>query len=117
LNSNAIQLGDRTIGNGQPCFVIAEAGLNHNGELRIAKLLIDVAVLAGADAAGISGEGLQIGDGEIDFEALWRLIGGLDVVFVPEIWQGHKFGGEGFLVALKRLADIAARVDNNRNRK
>jgi sialic acid synthase SpsE len=30
--------------------VIAEAGLNHNGESRIAKLLIDVAALAGADA-------------------------------------------------------------------
>lgn len=63
-----------------------------------------------ADAAGTSGEGLQIGDGEVDFEALWRLIGGLDVVFVPEIWQGHKFGGEGFLTALKRLAEIAART-------
>jgi N-acetylneuraminate synthase len=70
-----------------------------------------------ADAAGISGEGLQIGEGEVDFESLWRLIGGLDVVFVPEIWQGHKFGGEGFLIALRRLAEIATRVEPNRNSK
>lgn len=68
-----------------------------------------------ADAAGVSGEGLQIGEGEIDFESLWRLIGGLDVVFVPEIWQGHKFGGEGFLTALRRLAEIAARVEKSRS--
>ncbi|RKY28810.1 MAG: N-acetylneuraminate synthase, partial [Planctomycetota bacterium] len=68
-----------------------------------------------ADAAGTSGEGLQIGEGEVDFESLWRLIGRLDVVFIPEIWQGHKFGGEGFLTALGRLADIAARVESERS--
>ena len=32
------------------CYVIAEAGLNHNGSIKIAKRLIDVAVVAGADA-------------------------------------------------------------------
>ena len=31
-------------------FIIAEAGVNHNGSLKIAKKLIDVAVMAGADA-------------------------------------------------------------------
>jgi len=36
---------------------------------------------------------------------------------VPEIWQGHKFGGEGFLIALRRLAEIATRVEPNRNSK
>ena len=65
-----------------------------------------------ADAAGTSGEGLQIGEGEIDFESLWLLMGDLEAVFIPEIWQGHKFGGEGFLTALGRLADIAARVES-----
>ena len=38
------------IGAGHPCFVIAEAGLNHNGELEMAKRLIDAAVICGADA-------------------------------------------------------------------
>lgn len=45
-----IQLGDRTVGAGRPCFVIAEAGVNHNGVMEMAMSLVDVAVAAGADA-------------------------------------------------------------------
>jgi N-acetylneuraminate synthase/N,N'-diacetyllegionaminate synthase len=43
-------IGDRVIGSGAPCFVIAEAGVNHNGDLDLAKRLIDAAADAGADA-------------------------------------------------------------------
>jgi sialic acid synthase SpsE/sugar phosphate isomerase/epimerase len=56
-----------------------------------------------ADAAGWDGEGLQIGEGEVDFEKVMGIIKDLDVNFVPEIWQGHKFGGEGFIKAMDRL--------------
>ena len=42
--------GDRKIGNAHPCFIIAEAGVNHNGDLTMAHRLIDAAVEAGADA-------------------------------------------------------------------
>ena len=45
-----IKIGSRLVGGGEPCFVIAEAGSNHNGELKIAKELIDAASEAGADA-------------------------------------------------------------------
>lgn len=34
----------------KPCFIIAEAGINHNGDVRLAKKLVDVAVSSGADA-------------------------------------------------------------------
>jgi N,N'-diacetyllegionaminate synthase len=44
------RIGDRTIGPGHPCFIIAEAGVNHNGDPMLAKQLVDVAVAAGADA-------------------------------------------------------------------
>ena len=44
------RIGDRKIGAGLPCFIIAEAGVNHNGDVSIAKKLIDVAKGAGADA-------------------------------------------------------------------
>ena len=45
-----IQIGDKLIGDGMPCFVVAELGINHNGDIRLAKQLIDAAVAAGCDA-------------------------------------------------------------------
>lgn len=45
-----VSLGSRVIGGGAPAYVIAEIGLNHNGDVEIAKQLIDVAADAGADA-------------------------------------------------------------------
>ncbi|UYP48052.1 hypothetical protein NEF87_004337 [Candidatus Lokiarchaeum ossiferum] len=47
---NKIKIQDRRIGDGEPCFIIAEAGVNHNGELDKAKLLIDIAKNANVDA-------------------------------------------------------------------
>ena len=47
---NHIEIAGKSIGNGHPCFVIAEAGVNHNGDVALAKRLIDVAVASGADA-------------------------------------------------------------------
>lgn len=45
-----IRVGDRWVGEGEPCFVVAEIGLNHNGDVELAKKLIDAAVGCGADA-------------------------------------------------------------------
>ena len=45
-----IEIGERMIGEGEPCFIIAEAGVNHNGDNELAKKLIDTAREAGADA-------------------------------------------------------------------
>lgn len=45
-----ISIGSRQIGEGQPVYVIAEIGINHNGDLEIAKKLMDVAASAGCDA-------------------------------------------------------------------
>lgn len=45
-----VNIAGRAIGEGQPVFVIAEIGINHNGDVAIAKQLIDVAVQAGCDA-------------------------------------------------------------------
>lgn len=45
-----VKIGDHTIGDGHPTFIVGEVGINHNGDLEIAKQLIDVAKWAGADA-------------------------------------------------------------------
>jgi N,N'-diacetyllegionaminate synthase len=45
-----MQIGSRFVGDGAPCFVIGEAGVNHNGEIDLARRLVDAAVNAGADA-------------------------------------------------------------------
>src|SRR4051794_36447963 len=48
--NNSIRIGNRLVGDHQPCFIIAEIGINHNGDLGVAKKLIDAAALAGCDA-------------------------------------------------------------------
>jgi N-acetylneuraminate synthase len=45
-----LTIGSREIGPGRPCFVIAEAGINHNGNVTLASELVDAAAKAGADA-------------------------------------------------------------------
>lgn len=45
-----ISIGGRLIGDGQPCYVLAEIGINHNGDIDTAARLIDVASAAGCDA-------------------------------------------------------------------
>ncbi len=46
----AIDIGGRRVGPGEPAFVVAEIGINHNGSVELAKQLVDVAVEAGCDA-------------------------------------------------------------------
>lgn len=57
------------------------------------------------DALGVNGEGLQIGDGEIDFDRLTSILKAdcPNASFIPEIWQGHKNNGAGFCIALEKL--------------
>lgn len=45
-----VKIGNRPIGDEQPCYIVAEIGINHNGDLDLAKRLISVALAAGCDA-------------------------------------------------------------------
>ena len=45
-----VKINGRLVGEEKPCFVIAEAGINHNGDIGLAKRLVDVAKETGADA-------------------------------------------------------------------
>ena len=57
-----------------------------------------------ADASGIDGEGLQIGDGVVDWERVMELLQRDDFSWLPEIWDGHRNDGAGFVEALRRLS-------------
>jgi len=46
----AVRIGSKSIGENHPVFIIAEAGVNHNGDINLARELVDVAVEAGVDA-------------------------------------------------------------------
>ena len=48
--ARSVRITDRYVGEGYPTFIIAEIGINHNGDLEIAKKLIDAAAVAGCDA-------------------------------------------------------------------
>ena len=50
MNAKALDIAGRKVGPGHPCFIIAEAGVNHNGDLDLARQLVDAAVRTGADA-------------------------------------------------------------------
>jgi N-acetylneuraminate synthase len=56
-----------------------------------------------SDASGISGEGLQVGDGEIDFGGFLDLVKEAEFSWVPEIWSGHHHHAAGVYKALLNL--------------
>jgi N-acetylneuraminate synthase len=47
---STVAIGNQLVGDDHPCFIVAEIGINHNGDLDLAKRLISVAVAAGCDA-------------------------------------------------------------------
>lgn len=57
------------------------------------------------DGVGVDGEGVQVGEGDVDWAALGKQLRELtpNSSFIPEIWQGHINNGEGFFTALDRL--------------
>lgn len=63
-----------------------------------------------SDGSGLDGEGLQIGEGAIDWVKFFEAIGagrpdGYRGTMIPEIWRGHQRGNEGFVIAIRRLSE------------
>jgi sialic acid synthase SpsE/sugar phosphate isomerase/epimerase len=56
-----------------------------------------------ADAAGFDQEGLQIGDGEIDFAALFKVLKQKPGVIIPEVWRGHLYHNRGHILGMQKL--------------
>ncbi|WP_434669726.1 TIM barrel protein [Klebsiella sp. B345] len=74
----------------------------HKFTLAVAKYTAHMHIV---DALGVDGEGVQIGKGDVDFEILAQDLNNEahNIQFIPEVWQGHKNGGEGFWSALDFL--------------
>ncbi len=72
IKMKQIKISQKEIGKGDPCFIIAEAGVNHNGNLEIAKKMVDAAVEAGVDAVKFqsfkSEELVTKGDGMAEYQ-------------------------------------------------
>jgi len=90
-------IGGRPIGPGEPTFVIAEAGSNHNGDLELAKELVDVAADAGADAVKFQtfrAEDLYVEDsGAVDYlnddRSIYEIIESMEMPYdwIPELHE------------------------------
>ncbi len=78
---NSIKIKNRVIGDNHPVFIIAEAGINHNGSYKIAKKMVDVAIKTGVDCikfqTHIADEEMlktNIRPGNISKKTLWSII-------------------------------------------
>jgi N-acetylneuraminate synthase len=58
-----------------------------------------------SDGSGLDGEGLQIGDGNIDWVRFFHLTKDYRGTMIPEIWRGHQHSGQGFILAIHRLSE------------
>ncbi|OGO28916.1 MAG: hypothetical protein A2Z16_04915 [Chloroflexi bacterium RBG_16_54_18] len=66
-----------------------------------------------SDGAGLDGEGLQIGEGAIDWVHFFKVLGEYHGTMIPEIWRGHQRESEGFLIAIQRLSDAYHEAKKN----
>ncbi|MDH5506819.1 MAG: N-acetylneuraminate synthase family protein, partial [Anaerolineae bacterium] len=69
-----------------------------------------------SDGAGLDGEGLQIGEGTIDWPHFFNVLGDYHGTMIPEIWRGHQRGGEGFLIAMNRLSAAYFKSQEEQNK-
>lgn len=55
-----VKIGETTVGDDAPCYVVGEIGINHNGDVKIAKKLVDVAAIAGCQAVKFQKRTLEV---------------------------------------------------------
>lgn len=93
------------------CFDLSHAALycnakNKSLEEYVRTLLPYIRHIHFADGYGVDGEGVQIGEGDIDFQKIMPLFKSYTDTWVPEVWRGHLAEGKGFIKALSLLSDF-----------
>ena len=88
-----VQIGDRWVGDGEPTYIVAEIGINHNGDLGVAKKLIDAAALAGCDAVKLQKRTPELcvppEQRNLMRETPWGLITYMDYRYKVELGEGE----------------------------
>jgi len=91
------------------CFDLSHAALYCNAKNKSLRDYIETVYpyirhVHFADGYGLDGEGVQIGEGDIDFDTVMPLFKNYRGTWVPEIWRGHLGNSKGFIEALSRLS-------------
>jgi N-acetylneuraminate synthase len=63
-----------------------------------------------SDGSGLDGEGLQIGEGNIDWVRFFNVTKDYHGTMIPEIWRGHQHSGQGFILAIQRLSEAYSKA-------
>ncbi len=93
------------------CFDLSHAALYCNAKNKslynyIETILPYIRHIHFADGYGLDGEGVQIGEGDIDFQKIMPLFDDYNDTWVPEVWRGHLADGKGFIKALSLLLEF-----------
>lgn len=106
----SVDVGSHRIGDDHPCFIIAEAGSNHDGKLDQAKQLIDVAASAGADAVKFQlfrADRLYLKSaGKSDYlkmpDSIYEIVGKLEMPYewLPELYSHCQTRGILFIASV-----------------
>ena len=65
-----------------------------------------------SDSYGLNGEGIQLGDGDIDLKSILPLLDLENISYVPEVWLQHKNNQQGAIEALKKIKKILENSSN-----
>lgn len=93
------------------CFDLSHAALYCNAKNKkledyVKTVLPYIRHIHFADGYGLDGEGVQIGEGDIDFHVIMPLFNNYNDTWVPEVWRGHLSHGKGFINALSLLSEF-----------
>jgi sialic acid synthase SpsE len=93
-------------------LLLGKTAFDFNPQVIIEELSENIIHWHISDASGLDGEGLQLGDGGPDNEALILEIISQRGIKVIEVWQGHFYNYEGFKVAINRVADLKGKTND-----